>query len=110
VGRDECGIEGDVVRLVDLDPQWITPDLFIFRNPTGGDAWLSCKRVPMTFNEQCEKLWERPEFKGRIIVTTVAHMAWQFEGNDFSNLTVTPSIDASASGNWHGFITNGEIR
>ena len=25
-------------------------------------------------------------------------------------LTVTPSIDASASGHWHGRITNGEIR
>jgi hypothetical protein len=26
-----------------------------------------------------------------------------------TDLTVRPSIDASASGHWHGFITNGEI-
>lgn len=98
------------MKLTDLEPQWITPDLFIFRNPTGGNDWLSCKRVPMTHKEQCEKLWEKPECKGRTIVSTVADMAWKFDGNDFSTLTVTPSIDASRSGNWHGFITNGEIR
>ena len=29
---------------------------------------------------------------------------------NFATMTITPSIDASASGNWHGFIVNGEIR
>lgn len=34
---------------------------------------------------------------------------WTLSGqNDFNTLTLTPSIDASASGHWHGFITNGE--
>jgi hypothetical protein len=28
---------------------------------------------------------------------------------DFASLTVTPSLDGSAGGLWHGFITNGEI-
>jgi len=32
-------------------------------------------------------------------------MAWSI-----AELTVTPSIDASASGHWHERITNGEIR
>jgi hypothetical protein len=35
--------------------------------------------------------------------------AWQFAGNDFGSLTVTPSIHAGASGHWHGHITKGEI-
>jgi uncharacterized protein DUF6527 len=35
-------------------------------------------------------------------------IAWNFAGSDFDTLSVTPSIDASASGHWHGFITNGE--
>jgi hypothetical protein len=36
---------------------------------------------------------------------------WMLEsGEDFHNLTLTPSIDASKSGHWHGFVTNGEIR
>ena len=40
---------------------------------------------------------------------TVAEMVWSFEGNNFETMSVMPSLDFSASGNWHGFITNGEI-
>ncbi len=36
--------------------------------------------------------------------------AWTRTGDDFATMTCTPSIDASASGHWHGFITNGEIK
>ena len=32
-----------------------------------------------------------------------------FNHGGFDNITITPSIDASASGHWHGFITNGEV-
>lgn len=36
---------------------------------------------------------------------------WDLQGqDDFATLTLTPSIDASKSGHWHGFITNGEIK
>lgn len=38
------------------------------------------------------------------------HHYWQRHGDLFSSLTVTPSIDASGVGHWHGFITDGEIR
>lgn len=35
---------------------------------------------------------------------------WTVSGGDsFENLSLSPSVDASASGHWHGFITNGEI-
>lgn len=33
---------------------------------------------------------------------------WAREGDTFDGLTVKPSVDASGSGHWHGFITNGE--
>jgi hypothetical protein len=36
------------------------------------------------------------------------HM-WQRTGDTFDTLTLTPSVDASASGHWHGFITNGDV-
>ena len=32
---------------------------------------------------------------------------WTEDGRDFDHLTITPSIDASKQGHWHGFITNG---
>lgn len=34
---------------------------------------------------------------------------WQRTGDTFETLTLTPSIDASKSGHWHGHITNGNI-
>lgn len=36
--------------------------------------------------------------------------AWSRTGDDFSSLSIHPSIDASASGHWHGHIVSGEIR
>lgn len=99
------------MKLTDLEPQWLSPDMFIFRNPTGGKDWLTCKRVPMTTREQYELIYKQyPKYLGQVVVTTVPEIAWAFEGNDFNTLTVRPSIDASASGNWHGFLTNGEIQ
>lgn len=35
---------------------------------------------------------------------------WTITGGDsFDNLSLTPSIDASKAGHWHGFITNGLV-
>jgi hypothetical protein len=34
--------------------------------------------------------------------------AWQRAGETFETLTLSPSVDASAAGCWHGFVTNGE--
>lgn len=96
------------MKLTDLSPRWLTNDLFIFKSPTGRGNWISCKRVIMPVKEQMETMYKAaPDLIGQSIVPTVAEMAWSFEGNDFETLTVTPSIDCSRSGNWHGFITNG---
>lgn len=37
---------------------------------------------------------------------------WGVSGNDYNDLTLTPSIDISedSPGEWHGHITNGEIK
>jgi len=99
------------MKLTDLDPVWLSPDVFIFKSPSGKGDLLTCKRVLMSRSEQQKLIYEEhPEYKGIPVVMTNPDFAWGFEGNDFNTLTVTPSIDASASGNWHGFVTNGEIR
>lgn len=38
------------------------------------------------------------------------HLLWNRTGDNYETMTLSPSIDASASGHWHGFISNGEIR
>ena len=99
------------MKLTDLEPEWLSPDVFIFRSPTGRGDLLTCKRVAMPQREQYALIYDKnPQYKGRPVVLTVPDFAWKFEGNDFTTMTVTPSIDASASGNWHGFITDGEVK
>jgi hypothetical protein len=98
------------MKLTDLEPIWLTPDVFMFKNPTGGHDRLTCKRVPMSFADQCALIYEQhPEYVGQSVVTTKPDMVWAFGGNDFATMTVAPSLDFSASGNWHGFIRDGEI-
>lgn len=97
------------MKLTELSPQWLSEDMFIFKNPLGGRYWLTCKRTIITRREQCILASKVKELHEGNVVMTNPEMAWNFTGNDFETITVTPSIDASASGNWHGFITNGEI-
>lgn len=101
------------MRLTDLDPRWLTPDVFMFRSPVGHGYWLCCPRVKMTHNEQWD-LFEADRTRrgigdAAVVVGWKEDCIWSYAGNDFETMTVTPSVDASASGNWHGFITNGEI-
>ena len=53
-------------------------------------------------------LWPPPEAPGTSTVPPGIH--WQRSGETFEDLTLSPSIDASAAGHWHGFVTSGAIR
>jgi hypothetical protein len=99
------------VRLIDLNPRWLSKDVLLFRSPSGAGNWITCKRVRMSSEDQYKLIYEaNPDLKGQCVVMTVPDMAWKFSGDDLETMTITPSIDASRSGNWHGFITNGEVR
>lgn len=50
------------------------------------------------------------KYPGILIVGCKESYAWKFENaHDFEQITVTPSLDASAAGHWHGFLTAGAI-
>lgn len=108
------------MRLVDLDPVWIMRDGerigFTFLCPTGAaKGRQSCFRESPARSEQW-KLFavthgpdgDDHEFPRDMIQGCTPGTRWAISG-EFENLTVTPSIDGSAGGNWHGFITNGQI-
>jgi len=52
-------------------------------------------------------------------ITHISSQVWKISGDNpsfnglnhggFENVSLTPSIDGSKSGHWHGFITNGEV-
>lgn len=116
------------MRLNDLDPRWIVQDGrrigFCFVSPaqpkrsdgtSHPDPWRQTCFVVMTPRSLQREIFEgmfgendfrvqgcRPDF------------AWTVAGGidaaTFETMTVTPSLDGSAGGLWHGFITNGEIR
>lgn len=96
------------MRLLDLQPRWIYKNkIFTFLCPHCRRIWLTCKRVPMDHQQQWD-IFER-EAPEAVTVGCKPETAWKFEGLDFATMTVTPSLDASASGHWHGSITNGQI-
>jgi hypothetical protein len=72
----------------------------------------------MSYQEQHE-LFEKEfgEDWNKFVVPMREEQCWAITGSVPNNpnaafiedLTVTPSIDASSSGHWHGHITNGKI-
>jgi hypothetical protein len=98
------------MKLADLEPRWLSPDVFIFKNPTGGTDLLTCKRRAIPREEQYALIYrDNPQYVGQTVVMTQDNMVWQIDGDDFATMTVHPSIDHSPSGNWHGFVRNGQI-
>lgn len=99
------------LRLVELEPRWIYKQkVFAFRCPHCRKTWLTCKRVPMSEKQQRAIFAQVFGEEGaRHVPATKADFAWQFSGLDFRTMTVTPSINASGSGCWHGNIKAGLI-
>lgn len=104
------------MRLTELDPVWIIQDGhrigFTFICPTDSRWRQSCFAVATPLHKQLElfqKLHGDPS-----VQPCNQGIAWRIEGGikaaTFETMTVTPSIDGSAGGLWHGHITNGEIR
>lgn len=99
------------MKLTDLDPRWIG---FGTDHESRLGLTFECphcrtQRIGVAFHRQGHEaiddaaiIASNPEMSGRPI--------WTMTGTGFEDLTLTPSIDASAAGHWHGFVTAGEIR
>lgn len=103
------------MKLADLEPKWKAhgdnPRAgLIFKCPCCRTVWLTAKAAPIPTREQFRMYEDESRVSGGQVVTCRADAVWTFAGDDFATLSATPSVDASASGHWHGFITNGECR
>lgn len=98
------------MKLTELEPRWIGIGRgFEFTSKFGVTFLCPCcrkQRVGILFdpildpdNDAWKAEWAWPGGK-----------KWQRTGDTFETLSLSPSIDLSAHGHWHGFITNGEIR
>lgn len=102
------------MKLTDLEPRWIHDSVFVFRCPHCRKTWLSCKFVTMSTGDQIDLFRSAdldPCGPRYAVVPMNPDFAWTLkDGNrDFATMTVTPSINAEASGHWHGHITAGAI-
>lgn len=100
------------MRLASLDPLWVPigggqKRGFIFRCPHCKEKWLLCKTVFADLDEQ-EMIFQNRRIQAPDFIPVADRAVWHIIG-DFLDMQVSPSIDASASGHWHGWIRNGEI-
>lgn len=107
------------MKLIDLDPRWLERDGqrvgIVFRcpccagpNPARSPIRLSCFFVATPFDAQLA-LFDAVFGEDEMIAPCGEANVWSRIGDDFASLTITPSIDASAAGHWHGFVTLGQV-
>lgn len=96
------------MRLLDLEPRW-------FALEAGG------ARVGLTFLCPCcrtQRIGVSFHHAGREAIEDEyihAHSPdtdhiWTLSGDNFVAVTLSPSVDASKAGHWHGWVTNGEVK
>lgn len=104
------------MRLLDLDPAWLVHEGrrvgFTFKSPLGSKFRQSCMAVALPSRVQWA-LHDAAHGEDAQVQACRPDFAWTIEGGiesaTFERMTVKPSIDGSAGGEWHGFITDGNI-
>lgn len=126
------------MKLVELEPHWLEYQGrrvgLMFRcphcPPTPKRQWLSCffepaGSFPKTGDGYLDGYMngDRALFGAALkatgdiewrrtaeeVISCKHAIAWTRAGDDFASISITPSIDASRAGHWHGFVTNGAI-
>jgi hypothetical protein len=96
------------MKLTDLNPRWFVLE-------TGGQRvglTFECphcraQRLGVVFHHAGHEAIDDTYIRAHSPTTN--HI-WAATGETFEALTLSPSVDASASGHWHGFIMSGEIK
>ena len=92
------------MKLIDLDPNWFTTT----DGRHGMGLTFDCPHCKV----QSLGVWFSNPVDGGPAAGPEYSPAprWHREGDTFDNMTLSPSIDVSASGHWHGFIINGDVK
>lgn len=103
------------MRLLDLEPVWLMRDGkrvgFTFISPIDPKWRQSCFETPPPEPEQWDLFETHHGDAGVQGCEPDAHwtIAGGIDAADFATISVTPSLDGSKGGLWHGYITKGEI-
>ena len=110
------------MKLTDLDPRWLEKDGkrvgLMFRCPLDPS---NEKRLQAVFFRPTPPTPDQWDITDAVLGRESNHLVqhcnpeahWDCappaEEATFDNISITPSVDGSAGGNWHGHITNGQI-
>ena len=100
------------MKLIDLNPRWVAigdgGEMIIgisFNSPQTGKR-LACLFAnpidPKGWIPKIGNCMDNPAFMPE-------SKRWNRSGETFDDLTLSPSLDFSAHGEWHGFISNGQV-
>ena len=83
--------------------------------PTFGDEWDDANDCKAGFGQLLmarAALGRTDPYDTTDIITCKPEATWTpvppFEEATFDNISITPSLDSSLAGHWHGYVTNGE--
>lgn len=115
-----------MVKLTDLNPHWVSAlgvpagtklgirfdspinredkIAVFFKNPVCGSPAVDLEEL---LRVQCD--CDHPKYEQWLHDHHIGSCLWQRTGDSFENLTLTPSIDCSKWGGWHGYLTNGQV-
>jgi hypothetical protein len=103
------------MKLAELEPRWLEKDGrrvgCTFRCPTDLKWWQIIPAEPLDRREQWS-LAKAANGDDCNLQAAGPGVVWQFDGGienaSFDTLTLSPSVDGSRGGLWHGWIRNGE--
>jgi hypothetical protein len=103
------------MKLAELEPRWLEKDGrrvgCTFRCPTDRRWWQIIPAEPLDRRDQWS-LAKAANGDDWNLQAAGPGVVWQFEGGienaSFDTLTLSPSVDGSRGGLWHGWIRNGE--
>jgi len=106
------------MKLTDLSPKWISLNNWASEHPFYVGITFRCPHCPAGERGETGYLgvyFANPVDPANLLGQGIsfgrlAEHLWQRTGDTFETMTLSPSIDASTTGHWHGFITNGEVR
>lgn len=96
------------MRLTDLSPSWVTDVRFSVPIQLG--VAFNC---PCCGRQKCFVPFANPIDPEELLASTnwrPPSPAWQRTGETFDTLTLSPSVDLSQRGHWHGHIIEGEVQ
>lgn len=100
------------MKLTDLNPRWVgihgwSSDAIFYIGVTFDSPLRNGQRLAVLFTPPIDPDALTVKYGWGPMFPEQKH--WLRSGESFETLTLTPSLDFSAAGEWHGHITAGEV-